>query len=377
MSKILQTHGDVLLAAGFALAATLEVLGRGAPHTPALLALGALVAVSLVWRTRAPVRVLVANLAGSLAIELITRPDDYPVALGLVLLVSIYSAAAHTLDRDETAAGALLVASVPILTGAHALDYKWPDPGASTNVFVGFAFLTITFRGAWLAGKWMQNRRAKQHALVAERAEQAREALRAERARIARELHDVLAHAISVIVLQARGARHALGEQPQEARGAIDAIERTASLALGEMRRLLNVIRADNGGAALTPQPSLAQIQPLIAEVRAAGLPVELQVEGTARELPPGVDLCAYRIVQEALTNSLKHAGPATAQVLLRYSNDTLEVEVADTGSGTVNGDLTGLGLAGMRERVLLFGGQLESGPSPDGGYLVRARLPL
>ena len=128
------------------------------------------------------------------------------------------------------------------------------------------------------------------------------------------------------------------------------------------MRRLLNVIRADDGAAALAPQPSLAQIEPLVTEVRAAGLPVELHVEGRARELPPGVDLCAYRIVQEALTNSLKHAGPATARVLLRYGNDTLEIEVADTGSGTVNGDLAGLGLAGMRERVLLFGGHLESG---------------
>jgi signal transduction histidine kinase len=377
MAKILQTYGNVLLAAGFALAATIEILGRGAPHGPALLALGALVAVSLVWRVRTPVRVLALNVAGSLAIELITGPDDYPLTLGLVLLVSVYSAAAHTADRDETAAGALVVASVPILTGAHALDYEWPDPGATTNVFIGFIFLTITFRGAWLAGKWMQQKRAKQRALVAERAEQALEALRAERARIARELHDVLAHAISVIVLQARGARHALAEQPQEARGAIDAIERTASLALGEMRRLLNVIRADDGAAALTPQPSLVQIEPLITEVRAAGLPVELRVDGTPRELPPGVDLCAYRIVQEALTNSLKHAGPATAQVLLRYGNDTLELEVADTGAGTVNGNLAGLGLAGMRERVLLFGGHLESGPSPHGGYLVRARLPL
>jgi signal transduction histidine kinase len=343
----------------------------------AVLPLGAVAAVSLVWRMRWPVRVLGVNLAASLAIELISGPDDYPVALGLVLLASIYSAAAHTLDRDETAAGALLVASVPVLTGAHALDYDLNDPSGRTNTFIGFVFLVITFRGAWLAGKWMQQRRARQRVLVAEREEQAREALRAERARIARELHDVLAHAISVIVLQARGARHALAEQPQEARGAIDAIERTASLALGEMRRLLNVIRADDGAPALTPQPSLAQIEPLITEVRAAGLPVELQVEGTTCELPPGVDLCAYRVVQEALTNSLKHAGSATAQVLVRYGADTLEVEVADTGAGTVNGDLAGLGLAGMRERVALFGGDLESGPSPDGGYLVRARLPL
>ena len=376
MSKIVQRYGDVLLAAGFALAAAVEVLGRGVPE-PALVLPGAVAVLSLVWRTQAPLRVLAVNLAASLGIELIAGPDDYPVTLGVVLLVSVYTAAAHTLDRDETAAGGLLVASVPILTGARALDYDWPDPGASTNVFIGFVFLTITFRGAWLAGKWMQNRRAKQRALVTERAEQAREALRAERARIARELHDVLAHAISVIVLQARGARHALADQPQEARGAIDAIERTASLALGEMRRLLNVLRADDGEAALTPQPSLALLEPLLIEVRAAGLPVELQVEGKARELPPGVDLCAYRIIQEALTNSLKHARQATAEVMLRYGDQMLDVEVADTGTSDVNGDVSGLGLAGMRERVALFGGQLESGPRPDGGYLVRARLPL
>jgi signal transduction histidine kinase len=244
-------------------------------------------------------------------------------------------------------------------------------------VFIGFVFLTITFRVAWLAGKWMQRRRTKERARVAERAEQAREALRAERARIARELHDVLAHAVSVIVLQARGARHALTDQPQEARTAIDAIERTASQALGEMRRLLNVLRADDNGATLAPQPSLAQMEPLITQVRAAGLPVELHIEGMTRELPAGIDLCAYRIVQEALTNSLKHAGPATAAVLLRYGNDALDVEIADTGTANVNGDSAGLGLAGMRERVALFGGQLESGPRPGGGYLVKAWLPL
>ena len=376
MSKILQTHGDVLLAAGFAFAAALEIWGRGVPD-PAVLPLGAIAALSLAWRVRAPVRVLGVNLVASLAIELISAPDDYPVALGLVLLVSIYSAAAHTLDRDETVAGAMLVAGVPVLTAAHSFDYDLNDPSGHTNVFIGFVFLTITFRVAWLAGKWMQRRRTKERARVAERAEQAREALRAERARIARELHDVLAHAVSVIVLQARGARHALADRPQEARTAIDAIERTASQALGEMRRLLNVLRADDNGATLAPQPSLARMEPLITQVRAAGLPVELQIEGMTRELPAGIDLCAYRIVQEALTNSLKHAGPATAAVVLRYGNDALDVEIADTGTANVNGDLAGLGLAGMRERVALFGGQLESGPRPGGGYLVKARLPL
>jgi signal transduction histidine kinase len=377
MSRILQKYGDVLLALAFALAASIEILSREPPHALVLLALGAVAVLSLVWRVRWPVGVLATNLALSLVLELITGPDDYPLALGLVLPLSIYSAAAHTLGRDETVAAALLVASVPILTGAHALDYDWPDPGASTNVAIGFVFLTIIFRGAWLGGKWIQNRRARRQALSAERAEQAREALRAERARIARELHDVLAHAISVIVLQARGARHALTDRPQEARGAIDAIERTASQALGEMRRLLTVLRADDGSAALAPQPSLAWLDSLVGDVRAAGLPVELQVQGNAHEVPAGIDLCAYRIVQEALTNSLKHAVDATAEVVVSYGDQTLDIEVTDTGTGHVNGNLSGLGLAGMKERVALFGGQFESGSRPGGGYFVRARLPL
>jgi signal transduction histidine kinase len=378
MPRTLQKYSDVLLAVAFALAATIEILGRGAtPHAVVVLALGAVGVLSLIWRARWPVGVLAVNLGVSLALELITGPDDYPVALGLVLPVTIYSAAAHTLGRNETIAGGLLVASVPILTGAHALDYNWPDPGASTNVAIGFVFLTIIFRGAWLAGKWNQNRRAKQQALLAKRAEQAREALREERARIARELHDVLAHAISVIVLQARGARHALADPPQEASDAIDAIERTASQALGEMRRLLTVLRVDDSGAALTPQPSLARIDSLIGEVRAAGLPVKLQVEGNAHEVPAGIDLCAYRIVQEALTNALKHAAGATAEVVVRYGDHALDIEVTDTGIGHVNGSLSGLGLAGMAERVALFGGEFENGPRPDRGYFVRARLPL
>ena len=300
------------------------------------------------------------NLAGSLAIELITGPDDYPVTLGLVLLVSIYSAAAHTLERNETAAGALLVTSVPILTGAHALDYDWPDPSSTTNVFVGFIFLTISFRGAWLAGKWMQNRRARTR--VWRSAGTGPRALRAERARIARELHDVLAHAISVIVLQARGARHALTDQPEDARVAIDAIERTASHALGKMRSS-STSYAPTTMEPCWPATSLPRWN-RSTEVRAAGLPVELQIEGTTRELPAGIDLCAYRIVQEALTNSLKHAGPASAAVVLRYGSDALDVEIADTGAGNVNGDLAGLGLAGMRERVALFGGQPRVAPS-------------
>ena len=164
-----------------------------------------------------------------------------------------------------------------------------------------------------------------------------------------------------------------------EARGAIDAIEGTATKALAEMRRLLGVLREDDEEIMLAPQPSLAHLDTLVAHVRDAGLPVELRFEGTPRELAPGVDVSGYRIVQEALTNALKHAGPASAQVLVRYGDEALEIEIADTGAAGANGSGpgSGHGLAGMRERVAVFGGDLEAGPRGEGGYAVRARLPL
>ncbi len=185
-----------------------------------------------------------------------------------------------------------------------------------------------------------------------------------------------MAHAISVIVLQARGGRKLLDEEPDEARQALDAIERTASQALDEMRRLLGLLRESDEELALTPQPTLARLHDLVTHVRDAGLPVELAVEGEPTELPPGVDLSAYRIVQEALTNALKHAGPATARVTVRYGEGELDLEIADDGAGAGNGDGGGQGLTGIRERVAVFGGEVETGMRAEGGYAVRARLP-
>jgi len=197
-----------------------------------------------------------------------------------------------------------------------------------------------------------------------------------ERQRIARELHDVVAHAISVIVVQARGGRRLLDTEPAEARGAFDTIEGTGQQVLGEMRRLLGLLRESEDQLALAPQPSLVRIDDLVEQVRDAGLPVELAIEGEPTELPPGIDLSAYRIVQEALTNALKHAGPATARVTLRYGEDSLELEIADDGSGSAAGNGGGHGLVGIKERVAMLGGEVEAGGRVAGGYTVRARLP-
>jgi signal transduction histidine kinase len=238
--------------------------------------------------------------------------------------------------------------------------------------------------GVWAFGRWMrsrgfQTRQLEDRAarLEVEREEKARAAVAAERARIARELHDVVAHSVSVMVVQAQAAQRLTGaEQTEFRQQTLNAIETTGRQALVEMRRLLGVLRHTDADLSLAPQPGLGDIDELISQVREADLPVELRIEGEAAPLPPGVNLSAYRIVQEALTNTLKHAGPARARVTIRYGNDDVELEIADDGPGTGPGGGTGQGLIGMRERVAVYCGVFENGKH-NGGYRVRARLPL
>jgi signal transduction histidine kinase len=280
-------------------------------------------------------------------------------------MVAIYTAGAHLRGR-RLLAGLVLVLVALVLAIA--------GDGESWNVS-GVLFFAFWVGGPFLAGMAMRVRRERERLLARERDERARLAVADERARIARELHDVVAHAISVIVLQARGARASLVVDRDEAREAVDAIERTASQALAEMRRLLAVLRMDDD-ATLAPQASLDQLDALAGEVRGAGLPVDVRVEGRPRPLAPGLDASAYRIAQEALTNALKHAGRARATVVVRYGPDAVELEVADDGAGAANGGDGGHGLIGMRERAALFGGTVAAGPRAGGGFVVRARLP-
>ena len=247
----------------------------------------------------------------------------------------------------------------------------------------------LVIGAAWLLGHFVGGRRSytaqlEQAAeLERARAEQARRAVAEERLRLARELHDVVAHSISVIAVQSGVGAHVAKTQPEEAAKALAAIEATSRAALTELRRLLGVLRQDDEPeGSLAPVPGLADLEGLLAEVAKAGLAVRLQVEGTPSPLPAGVDLSAYRIVQEALTNVVKHAGPVRAQVTIRYRDQEIRVEVIDDGRGVAapTGDgraRVGHGLIGMRERVAVFGGDLETGPRPDGGFRVAARLPL
>jgi signal transduction histidine kinase len=198
-----------------------------------------------------------------------------------------------------------------------------------------------------------------------------------ERARIARELHDIVAHSVSVMVLQVGAVRHKLPGELTEEEKALRGVEQTGRTALSEMRRLLGAMRREGADAELTPQPSLERLDALAAEVERAGLPVRLHVEGEPVRLPPAIDLSAYRIVQEALTNALKHARAAHADVTVRYGSDELQLEVRDDGRGSATSDGLGHGLVGIRERVKIYGGEMTARTATEGGFVLSTSLPI
>ena len=242
----------------------------------------------------------------------------------------------------------------------------------------------IVFAVAWVVGfglgqKFREGDEARERAERAEREreEQARLAVAEERARIARELHDVVGHSVSVMTVQAAGARSLLDPDQEREREALMVVEQTGREALAEMRRLVGVLRRPEEAPALAPQPSLGHVDRLVEQAREAGLPVELRVEGDPVELSAGLDLTAYRLVQEGLTNAVKHARANHADVLVRYDDGHVELTVTDDGTGDGGGESGGHGLVGMRERVSVYGGELEAGPRPGGGYRLRARLPI
>jgi signal transduction histidine kinase len=330
----------------------------------------------LAARRRFPLPVLVTSVASGLAFAALDLPPDH---LGPAILVAVYSVAAYG-SRWVSLAG-LAVAEV----GLVAVQLTPGRTGVDT--LVGNLGVVAA---AWLLGRFAHNYRAyaarleeRTIELDQAREELARRAVADERLRLARELHDVVAHAMSVIAVQSGVGAHVADTRPKEAVKALAAIEATSRAALEELRRLLGVLRQDSEPQGdLAPLPGLGDLDGLLAEVGKAGLAVKLQVRGTRPPLPAGVDLSAYRIVQEALTNVVKHAGPARAQVVVGYRDQEVTVEVTDDGGGTMtsvsDGRVgSGHGLIGMRERVAAFGGDLEIGPCPGGGFRVAARLPL
>jgi signal transduction histidine kinase len=304
---------------------------------------------------------------GALAAEsLLDSSEQPPQTPFLALLIAVYSVAAYS-ERTRALTGGAISLAVIFLS----------EPG-------DFIVAGPLYTGVWLAGRLFRDRQRLAAALQSRTAELEREqeetarlAIAEERARIARELHDVVAHSVSVMVVQAGAERLALGPGEESARETLVSIEKTGRQALSEMRRLLGMLRKEDEELALAPMPSLNHLDSLVSHVRQAGLPVELHVEGTRRTLPAGVDISAYRIVQEALTNALRHAGPARARVVVRYGEAEVEVEVTDDGRGPHDANGSGHGLVGMRERVALYGGELNAGLGEGGGYAVRARLPF
>jgi signal transduction histidine kinase len=347
------------------------------PSSPSLpeIALVLLINLPLIWRRRHPLTVGAVVAAAAIGYGIAPYPDlALPVAPGG--LVAFYTAMAYCSRRTAnlTAAGACAAALIGLLlpvTDADAVD---------------FAFVALLLGATWALGDSARNRRAYTAELEAraarlerERELEASRAAAEERARIARELHDVIAHHVSMMVVQAEAGPVVIERDPDTAVHAFDSIGTIGRQALAEMRRLLGVLRSDDDRAApsFAPQPGLDQLPVLMEQVRRAGLEVELEVEGEPRPLPPGMDLSAYRIVQEALTNAVRHAGPGRARVLVRYGDGEVRLEVRDDGVGARSGNGAGHGLVGMRERVNLFGGDLDAGPRPDGGFAVTARLPL
>ena len=317
-------------------------------------------------RRRYPLVVLAVTLPAALAMEVYYNSFQFAGAI-----VALYTVAAYVGRPASIGVGAGTALALAVLT---------LDEGGVGNGVAMYSF----FGGAWLLGDRIRARRVytreleeRAARLEREREENERRAAATEQARIARELHDIITHNVSVMTVQAAAAGDVFETQPGRAREALSSIESTGRAALTELRRLLGTVRTGDGSGSLAPQPSLARLGALLDQVRAAGLDVELTVEGEPRELPASLDLSAYRIVQEALTNTLRHAQARHASVVVRYADETIEVEIVDDGTAPASDRDGGQGIIGMRERAALFGGDLRAGPVPDGGFSVRARIPL
>lgn len=369
--------GDILLATAIAVAAASAASGASGnePLHSALILFAFLAGASLALRRVYPLRVLTITVVAT-AFFTAVYDGYWPFAA----LVAFYSVAAHATRRTAIMAGAvaLVTLGVPI-----ASLESWDNPSWSKIALVAGRLAPLV--AAWILGDNMRTRRAYLRA-VEDRAEQlereqeanARRAAAEEQARIGREVHDVVAHNLSVIIVQATAAERVFATEPQNAERAVEAIGRTARQALDELRRVLGVVVVGEPESELAPQPTLDCLDPLLAQVRNAGLEVALERTGTPRPLPSALELSAYRIVQEALTNTLRHANAEHATVSLSYGDDALGIEIVDDGTvGVTQNGSPGHGLIGMRARAATFGGEVETGANAGGGFRVAARFPL
>lgn len=333
-----------------------------------VIALALVHTLCLAARRVAPMTVFLVNLATALAVVALGMPT---VILHLTPLIALYSVASQT-PRDRA-----LWAGMLALGGLAATQVLADDP-ADLGTVIGNG---VAIGAVWLVGTVVRTRQEyvrrleeRTKELQEAREELAQTAVAAERLRVARELHDVVAHSLSMIAVQSGVGGHVLDEQPEEARRALKSIEDVSREALNEMRRMLGVLR-DEGGQGLAPTPGIDNVGDLLERVEKSGVKSSLQVHGVKRPLSPGLDLTAYRIVQESLTNVIKHSNARNVRVTVTYDAASVSLEIVDDGVAGAGSSSTGMGLAGMRERVALFGGSLETGPLEEGGFRVRADL--
>ena len=369
---------SVGLALIFTAAGLVELLTRGAAgagyrdNGPLLVTLTVASALSLALLWWSPLASLCISL-GLLCAQTIIGYEFTQAALWAVVVAS-FATVAFDHWRRAVVAGFLAAPGTIIVV--------WTVPGLSwQSALAAWASLSLVWVIAVVIRVYRGSvERAERRAALfaADREVRAREAVAEERSRLARELHDSVGHALNVVVLHAGAAQRVIATKPELAREALGSIETAGRQALADIERMLGILRAPDDGTALDAAPGLDQLDRLCAQVREAGLPVSLAVEGEKRALPASLDLTAYRIVQEALTNTLKHAGKTRASVIVRYEDDALAIEIDDDGRGVTAGTAGGgRGLVGMGERVATFRGELEAGPRAEGGFVVRARLPL
>lgn len=374
-----ETLVDAIWVAPFLLLCLMRLLNYADPAYPSYVAATFALLLPLVVRRRFPLGVF-ATIAVVALLHLVFGFGLIPAFVAVI--VGMYTVAAHC--RLVWALAALATVELGlVLTIARS-------PYADWGSWRAVAFYTFLILLCWVTGLYTNVRRSyligleeRAEWLERERDARAQTAIAEERTRIARELHDVVAHNVSVMVVQADGATFVIDSDPERAKGALETVAETGRAALAEMRGILGVLREGDHDGEYAPRPGVEQLDQLFAQVRRAGLPVEFTVEGVARQLPAGVGRAAYRVVQEALTNTLKHAGPevSRARVSMHYGDDTLEMRIVDDGRGAslpeVAGHGKGHGLIGMRERVSVYGGSVRAGPCGGGGYEVVASLPL
>ena len=375
---------DAALALAFVLVEIRTALtAPNVPSTPPdLLLLAAVTAVPLAWRRRLPLAALWVQLALACALLLRGAYPDVLFATALVTMVALYGAVAHSPYRNRALGSLPVAGTVLVLLLSRS---KLPHfPSGLVGALLLFPVVAVALGQRYWARR-AELGRARLRALELDQIEALRQAVEHERARIARELHDVVTHNVSVMVIQAGAARMVVEQDPALAKEALLAIETGGRAAMADLRNVMGLLTMDSSGedpaaqAELAPQPGLDGLQALVERMRLAGIELALDVSGAPRPLPPGVELTAYRVVQEALTNMVKHAVGASAAIRVNYGPERLDVDVANTEGhpGEAASTGSGRGLVGLRERLSLYGGTLHTGPRPTGGYRVRATIPL